>query len=380
MRIALLFEYPTLNGGERSILQGLRHASAGYDFVALAPETGRLADALDALGIDRVSFDLRGELASGSREARCAELAAKIERLAPDLVHANSLAMGRLTGAAADRLPVPCTAHLRDIVKLSSNAVGELNHNRRLIAVSRATRDFHVAQGVDTARIDVIYNGIDADRFGPRPVTGALRQELRLPESSFVLLTVGQIGLRKGQDVLAAAAPEIVAGVPNAQFVIVGERNSTKAESISFERELSADFERAGLGNRLHLIGYREDVPQLLNEADLLVHPAKQEPLGRVLLEAAASELPIVATAVGGTTEILTDGVSAQLFPPSDPCSLARATVDIALDSARRAEFAAAARAHVLSAFDVRAAANKLSQAWNEVLAGSRTSEAHGRR
>ena len=368
-RIAVLFEYPTLNGGERSMLQMLGAADTSeLDVVAIAPAAGRLAAELRRRSIEHVSLELRDR--QGKRLPRpvvCEQLVETIKFVAPALVHANSLAMSRLTGAISHRT-VCCVGHLRDIIGLSRAAIDDLNRNRLLIAVSAATRRFHVEQGLDPNRTRVIYNGVDCRRFQPRPMTGMLCRELDLPKSSFVILTIGQIGLRKGQDVLAEAASAVVARVPEAHFVVVGERNSAKPESVEFERNLVIRFQLAGLRDRLHCLGYREDVELLLNEADLLVHPAKQEPLGRVLMEAAAAGLPVVATDVGGTSEMITDGVSARLVSAGAPAALADAIVELADDEAKRHGFATAARRRMVRDFGAESAATRLCAAWHQLL------------
>ena len=369
-RIALLFEYPTLNGGERSMLQTLELLdSREFEIIALAPTAGPLAEALRAHSIRHVPFSLRdADDVRLPREQACEQLVESIRNQAPDLLHANSLSMGRLTGAVAEQLAIPCVAHLRDIVGLSRSAIRDLNQNRALIAVSQATRDFHVAQGLSAARTRVMLNGIDSDRFQPRPKTHTLCRELNVPETSFIVLMVGQIGLRKGQDVLAAAARPIAEALPQVQFVIVGERNSSKDETIAYEANLETEFASAGLGDRFHKLGYRDDVDHLMNEADLLVHPAKQEPLGRVLLEAAASGLPIVATHVGGTTEIVTDSTSARLIAPNNHVQLAGAVIGLAADKRLRERLAAAARRRVTSDFTPRAVADKMAEVWRQAL------------
>jgi glycosyltransferase involved in cell wall biosynthesis len=379
-RIALIFEYPSLNGGEYSMLQtieAVRVAHRGdpgeFEFIAIAPPLGPLADALAKRAIEHSPIHFHDSDGQRfSRDVISKQLVGILGQLAPDLVHANSLAMGRLTGAIQDQLTVPCVTHLRDILSLSAAAIKDINANRMIIAVSEATRSFHVAQGLDAARSCVVYNAVDCTRFAPREATGSLRQELTLPANSFIALTIGQIGLRKAQDVLAAAAADIAADVGNIHFVIVGQRNSTKAESIEFERYLAAEFERVGLGDRDHAIGYRDDVDRLLNEADLLVHPAKQEPLGRVLLEAAAAGLPIVATDVGGTGEILTDGESAKLIPPGDPGALAGAVIELACDPDLRTRYAEAARQNIEANFNASKTGAKLSELWRQLLKDDR--------
>jgi glycosyltransferase involved in cell wall biosynthesis len=373
--IALLFEYPTLNGGERSMLAVIDRLASRerqrpeFRFTAITPQTGPLADALRSRSIDVRPLTIRDDAGRRlPREETLRRLRKEITSLNADLVHANGLAMGRLLGALGDEFPIPRIAHLRDIIGLSHAAVADLNRNDRLIAVSEATRDFHVSQGLDGGKTVVVCNGVDCEQFRPRPTTGSLKAEFGLPKSAFLVLTVGQIGLRKGQDVLAEAAVRLRDSRPELHYLIAGERNSNKQESIDFKRSLVQRFDAAGLRDRLHRLGYRDDVPRLMNEADLLVHPAHQEPLGRVLLEAAASGLPIVATDVGGTREILTDGVSARLIPPGDPVALAAAIAEVASSPVMRSRFATAARERIKARFTIERAAERLTAVWNDIL------------
>lgn len=369
-RIAIAFEFGTLSGGEHSMLAVLDHSPAGsFEVVALAPPQGRLADELGQRGIDHMPLDLRD--AHGTRLPRrdaCRNLREAIHHCSPALVHANSLSMGRLTGALADELAVPAIAHLRDILKLSAAAAADLNRHHRLIAVSRATRDYLVTQGVESERIDVVHNGVDCNRFRPRPATGELRRELGLSPDSFLIATIGQICLRKGHDVLAEAAVRAGGAVPHAHYLIVGERQSSKRESVEFAKNIGGQFARPGLQDRLHQLGYRSDVNRLLNEVDLLVHPAKQEPFGRVLLEAAASGLPIVATDVGGTAEMLVDGASARLVPVDDAAALAAAIIELHDDPSRRRRFAEAARRRVERDFPIDRAVREVAAVWSEAI------------
>ena len=187
-------------------LDGLR--AAGFAPVVMAPPDGPLADELARRGVELLPFCCRAD--RGDRVCRwagcarnwptCSAVAAR------RCLHANSLAMGRLSGPVAAELQLPSIAHLRDIVRLSAQAVADLNCHRRLLAVSEATRAFHVAGGLAAEKTHVLYNGVDLDEFRPRPPTGYLHRELGLPPDAQLIGTIGQIGLRKGQDVLLRAA------------------------------------------------------------------------------------------------------------------------------------------------------------------------------
>eukprot|EP00456_Euglypha_rotunda_P035246 TRINITY_DN2715_c0_g1_i2.p1 TRINITY_DN2715_c0_g1~~TRINITY_DN2715_c0_g1_i2.p1 ORF type:complete len:390 (+),score=92.51 TRINITY_DN2715_c0_g1_i2:277-1446(+) len=381
-RIAILFEYATLNGGERSMLASLdwlKQHESSLEFIAIAPEAGPLAGELRGRGIDVLPWGLSDNAGPRpTREQQELSLLGLVRQAAPDLVHANSLAMGRLTGSVAGRLTLPTTSHLRDIIHVSASAMSDLNRNRRLFAVSQATCDAHVARGMDADRVVVVRNGIDLGLFQPRPRQGWLRQELGLPDSAVLLATIGQIGLRKGQDVLAEAAPEIVQAIPDAHFLILGTRSSTKAESIEFEQAIHQRFAGHGLTPHLHCLGYRDDVAALLTEIDLLVHPANQEPYGRVLLEAAASGVSVVATDVGGTGEIVANGVTGQLVPPRDPNALVTAVIGLLQDRRLMQSMSIAARQRAVSEFEIRHSAQRLAEEWKKVLATDETRIEHG--
>jgi glycosyltransferase involved in cell wall biosynthesis len=247
--------------------------------------------------------------------------------------------------------------------------VDDLNAHRRLFAVSRATRDFHVVQGIDADRCVAVFNGVDLDEFRPRPASGYLHDELRLPPSARLIATIGQLGLRKGTDVALSAALQIAPEVPDAHWLVVGERTSNKEESRDFEELLHSIAEEPLLAGRVHFLGSRNDVPRILNECALLVHAARQEPLGRVLLEAAASGLAIVATDVGGTHEIFpieTDG--AVLVPSDNFSALAAAARSVLQDDARRQALARGGWKRTEEAFDIRRTSGRLIEQYQSAL------------
>ena len=427
MRVAVVFEYPTVNGGENSVLAVLEwliqhgpsevagggkpplpgplprggegtNETGTLEIVALCPPSGAVCERLSTLGIDIVTFDRHAtsplntppEAHAGSlsplgrgsgrgassqaptatREQQIDALRTAVQRVAPDIVHANSLAMGRLLGAAAPQLTCPTTAHLRDILKLSKAAIRDLNQNSRLIAVSNATRNFHVGQGLTDERSVVIHNGVGIPAASDtRPdVRDRVRQQLCIPPAADVLLTVGQIGLRKGLDTLAKTATLLAERGRKFHWLIAGERFSQKQESIDFEKQVFATFANAEPNVTTHRLGYRNDVPDLMQAADLLVHGARQEPLGRVLLEAASLKLPIIATDVGGTREILEHEESGLIVPADDPDATAIAVEQLLDDCAKRQRIADAAFQRVAEHFSVEWSAVQLLELWQAAV------------
>lgn len=353
-RVVIYCEYPTLLGGERSMLSTL-HAlqQADFEVFLAAPPIGPLADAAGRLGATVVGCSTGDELT------------AVLDRVRPDLFHANSLSASRKSGPVVASVGIPSVGHLRDIIGLSRQAIADINCHRRLVAVSNATREFHVGQGIDAAKCSVIYNGVDLAAFEPRKATGYLHAELGIPVGTPLVATIGQIGLRKGVDVALSAARL----VPGVHWLVVGERTSEKEESRQYEVRLHAMAGDANLVGRVHFLRTRTDVPALMSECALLVHAARQEPLGRVLLEAAACGLPVVATDVGGTREIFPSAAEgAVLVPPDDADALANAVNSLLCDRPRRSELGQAARRRAVSAFDVRQAAARLIDLYRNVL------------
>ncbi len=364
-RVLILCEYPTLFGGEMSMLATLDSLqTAGYRPTVAAPRQGALANELLARQVATVEFEVFDNKGNRrSRETLRHQLDTLIDQVRPDVVHANSLAMGRLAGPVVRNRRLPSIAHLRDILRLNRAALDDLNCHARLLAVSHAVRDFHVAAGLDAQRIHVLYNGVDLQAFCPRPATGYLHRELGIPPESPLIAMIGQISLRKAQDIFLMAAQQVATRQPEVHFLVVGARYSQKDESIEFEEQLRAASATASLAGHVHFLGIRDDIARLLGELTVLAHPARQEPLGRVLLEAAAAGIPVVATRVGGTEEIFArvDGrATAQLTVPDDPQAFASAIEELLARPGLREQIGRSARRRMENTFDARTAGQAL--------------------
>ncbi|TVS19984.1 MAG: glycosyltransferase family 1 protein [Planctomycetaceae bacterium] len=369
-KVLVLCEYASLNGGERSLLTVLQHGLADHARIQVAcPRHGPLAETLVRSGIAHRPLDLQAPHGARLPLADCrSRLRRLIDAVQPDLVHANSLAMSRLVGPVIAERSLPGLGHLRDILRINRRVVDDLNRHARLIAVSQATEQWYVDLGVDPQRLHVVHNGVDLKRFCPRPATGYLHRLWNLPPATMLIGTIGQIGMRKGLDVLLDAAAEVVQREPAVCFVIVGQRYSQKAEALEYETRLHERASHPDLQGRVRFLGLRDDIAELMNELTLLVHPARQEPLGRVLLEAAASGVPIVATCVGGTPEILAHDRSARLVPPDDGQALADAMLGLLADPASRQRLAQSARQQAATRFDANTAARALADQYQMVL------------
>ncbi len=383
MRVALLFEYASLNGGERSWLATVPYLkSCGVQLCAIAPSAGPLAESLLASGVELVPWPDGVRDAAGCKRPQD-QLRSQIRRTITtchvDLIHANSLSMSRTLGPVGRDLDLPCLGHLRDILRLNATVIRDLNQNRRLIAVSDATRCYHVQQGLESSRTFVVHNGVDIGDFAPGEATGSLHRELGVGDRARMILSIGQIGFRKGLETGIEVLRPLFAADASLHWIVVGQRFSKKREAIEYESRLVRASSLPPFRGRVHWLGARDDVASLLREATLLLHLAKQEPFGRVLLEAAATGIGIVATDVGGTAEIFgakpkppTDRLtcdSAFLVDDDDHESVRSAILTLLSDQRLARRLGEKARQRVTTQFSAEQSAHDLHRHYREVVA-----------
>lgn len=188
----------------------------------------------------------------------------------------------------------------------------------RVIVNSEATGNAFVAAGGDRARVRIAYNGIDASAFAPRP-DPTLRRALGLADVP-VVGVFSRLAPWKGQHTLLAALAEI----PDAHALVVGGPlfGTADARYTSHLHALAAEM----LPGRVHFLGFRSDIPALLQACDVVAHTSvAPEPFGRVIVEAMLSERPVVAAGGGGADEIIRHGQTGLLVLPDDPSALAQA-------------------------------------------------------
>jgi glycosyltransferase involved in cell wall biosynthesis len=198
----------------------------------------------------------------------------------------------------------------------------------------------------DRAKLRVVYNGIDADAFAATARRGRVRAELGLAADRLVVSLVGEVGWRKGQAVLLEAVAQLRAdgAARDAVFLIAGEGSG--------RAELEARARALGLSDgAVRCLGFRNDVPDLLADTDLLVLPSFWEGFPNSLIEGMALGLPVVSTPVDGIPELVVDGVTGVLTPPGDAPALAAAIGSLLGDAGRRRALGEAGRARVRAEF-----------------------------
>jgi len=311
---------------------------------------GPLADEFRAHGI-RVETRTKWPRKAGVDLSLPPRLAALFRSERVDVVHTHN-PQPLIYGAPGGKLAGAATVHtrhgenpdppLRRLLRRLSGTLADA-----YVAVSEETAD--LARRERDARLDkisVIRNGIDLGRFDPaRPLAAEARLELGIPEEAWVVGTIGRVVPEKHQALLIEAMRPLCA--EGAHVVVVGDGALLPA----LREKVAALPERASI----HLLGTRRDAPRLMQAFDLFAMSSRSEGLPLVILEAMASGLPIVSTAVGGIPNVIDDGKTGLLVPADQADALTAALRRLRDDRALAGRIATAGRALALAEYSADA-------------------------
>jgi glycosyltransferase involved in cell wall biosynthesis len=220
-------------------------------------------------------------------------------------------------------------------------------------------------------RTEVIPSGVDTERFRPNPASADAKRRLGMAPDQPVVGTVGRLEPRKGTSTLLAALAALRdAGRSEVALAVVGDG--------PLKAELAGDAERLGVASHVRWLGDRADVGAVLEALDLFVLPSRTEGMSNALLEAMATGRPVVATAVGGTPEVIADGESGLLVPADDPAAMAAAMGRIMDDAALARRLGAAARQTVEQRYGAKSMVRRLEAVYAAVASAGGMAD-HGR-
>jgi len=361
VRVAHLDTGREWRGGQGQVLLLLREfARRGLRQRLVAPG-GPLLEKAAAEGFDAVRWDSRGELDLPAVFAARRALAS----FGADVAHLHS-AHAHALGAPAARLagtPAVIVSRRVDFV-VRANPFSRLKYALpvdRYLCISEGVRAAMRASGMPAGRLALVPSGVDlalvrAEGEAPAP---DLRALLGLPADAELVGTVASLAPHKNHALLLEAAPAVIARRPRAHFAWLGEGECRPA----LERRRA----ELGLGDRVHLAGFRPDAKALMRQFDLFALSSHLEGLCTSLLDAQALGVPIVATAVGGVPEVVRDGVTGRLVRALEPGALAGAIADALSDTGARAAWAAAGRESV-RAFGIDHTAERTLEEYRAVL------------
>ena len=383
-RINLLYLIPGfgMGGTERQVVALARVLDrARFDLrVACLRRWGHLLDDIEALGVPVTEYGI--DRLYGPRTLRQQlHFARALRRHRPHIVHVYNF-YPIVFGVPITRiLRVPTIVSIRDTgVYLTpwqrrvQRAVCRLAD--RIVANAEAVRQWLLAEGYDARKIHVIGNGLDVSPFTATNGNGHVRRELGLRTDAPVVAVVSRLSRQKGLEDFLEAAALVAPRLPAVQFLIVGDshlvRDGRVVPDVAYRQALVAHATRLGLGDRVVFAGFRRDVAQVLSEVTVSVLPSLSEGLSNVLLESMAAGVPVIATRVGGNPEIVEDGRTGMLVPPSDPAALAGAMCAVLENPERSGALCLAGRRRIAERFSIERMVRTTERFYLDVLETAR--------
>jgi glycosyltransferase involved in cell wall biosynthesis len=332
-----------------------------YEVRALSLSRGSAVQRLRRLGLEVEVLDCTDD------EAAVRELAAYLRREEIDLVHAHMFRaelLGVRAAMAAGTPVIMATVHssraraAADVAALAALTPAI----DRLIVPSDAIAAKVRGEGRAGAAFTVIPNGVDLSRFALPAGPCTLRDEYGIPCEEVLLGVVARLEPEKGHRYLIEAMPEVLRRAPRTWLAIVGEG------SLAAELQAKVEALPSPARERVILTGRREDISAVTADLDVAVLPSLREAQGISILEAMARRRPVVASAVGGIPEVVTDDVSGLLVPPADPAALADALVRVSRSPALRERLGEAGYRAVAERFSIDAQVRRIEAVYDEEL------------
>jgi len=289
-------------------------------------------------------------------------LTSELRASRPALVHANSLKACVLGGLAGRLAGIPVVWHVHSIVserKMRPTAVRMMRGLSRwlpdwIICNSRATAECFA----DSSRVTVIPCGVETTLFHPNGRRGGEATRIGM---------IARFSPEKGQHLLLDAAERLCRVRTEVEYVFAGAAFFGEGR---YEEQIRSRAQRGPLAERVRFAGFVDDVPSLLRDLDIIVHPSVEpEGFGQIVAEAMMAGKPVVVSAAGGSAELVEDGVTGRLVPPGDAGALADAIAELLASPTKAAEMGRRARQVALERYDIRKTTGAIEEVYERVLA-----------
>lgn len=310
-----------------------------------------------------VGLDVRGIHLSGKANLAAPLILSRLARRERIDVINTQLSTASLWGSVAGKLSrIPTVATVRALNAKTAFLLAD-----RVIAVSNAVKDHLSAQGMPADRIDVVYNGIDPDRYRLTMTRDEARKRWGLDEEAVVFAVIGHLSPRKGHAVLLDAAAQVADRSVCYRYLFAGEGSE--------EERLRRQSHRLQLGERVTFTGFLSDILPVYAAADVIVSSSVAgEGLPRVLLEAGLLGRPVIGTRLSGTPEIVEEGVTGLIVPLGDPSAMAEALQRLAVSPELRRRMGQAARERVGRLFTIPAMVEGTLASYRRAIEAARRS------
>jgi glycosyltransferase involved in cell wall biosynthesis len=282
-----------------------------------------------------------------------------------DLVHANGSRAMLIGGLAARFASLPCIWHLR-VADKSELIYDKLLYSlaTRVVAISSAVVKRLTGRRVKR-KIRLIHNGVDLKIFQPenKQYRQDVCSEIGIDPNAPVITTICQLTPRKRVDIFIRAAAIVLKSLPEVKFIICGSGVD------GYQHELTNYAKECGVGGKVIFTGFREDPQKILGATDIFVLPSDNEAFGRVLIEAMASEVAVVATRSGGIPDIIEHRENGYLFELGNFAELADRLLKLLKDNSKIKRISQAGRKGVVDHFSIQIHVKRVQALYDEMLA-----------
>jgi glycosyltransferase involved in cell wall biosynthesis len=367
VRVAYVYVHLRPGGAERHLQTALQFLDRRRfePSVLCLTEPGAIGEQIRAAGVPLASFGLpRHGL---WRPRGLLRVARRLRLIRPGIVHTHMYhanTYGRIAAALARAPRVVATVHTTGGHRLLKQRL--MNRlldpmTDRTIAVSEEGRRTLLAEGgIAPGKTAVIHNGVDLRRFRLAVSAAEARARIGVPPDALVVAAVARLEPEKRHADLLEAFRRVRAETPAARLLLAGDGSLNAA--------LRKEVDRMGMGECVALLGHRDDVPELLRATDVFVLPSSREGSPLAVIEAMASAVPVVASAVGGIPEMVGPGAGV-LFRAGDVAALTAALRQMAARPDLRAAMGAAGRERAAAEFSAERMAAQLQSLYDECLA-----------
>lgn len=309
----------------------------GHQLAVVSRPGARLLERAKEAGFETFAVDMRGAIDFPA----IFKLRSVMKRFKADIVNTHSGRDTQLAGMAARSIlgRRPCVVRTRHLALPITSKFSYSVLPDHVVTVSKFVENYLVEAGIPPGKITTVATGVDFSRYDRSAVHGNLRHELGLAEDTLLIGTVAILRAKKGHAEILDAAPEVLQRFPKAHFVFAGDGPQTE--------NLKARIAAEGLAGRVHLLGLRRDVTNVLAALDVFVLPTHQEALGTAFIEAGAMAVPAVASNVDGVPEVVQDGTTGLLVPAKDGKALIEPLCRLLADAVYRQGMGANAAAFV---------------------------------
>ena len=298
-------------------------------------------------------------------------LARAIRKLRIDVLHLGNGVRANYDGLLAGWMTgTPVVCHVKGFEKYAARERWASKRIDALIPMTEAIAEHCRDNGIVARYNQVIYDAVDLAWLTPTKSREALRATLGVDAKAPLLVISGNIQEWKGQLVLIEALGELGDDHRDVHCLILGGVHRAGEE---YAQNLRRRITELGLGDRVHFLGFRDDVPDVVNAADIVVHASvRPEPFGRVILEGMLAGKLVIGSDAGGVRELLEDGETGLLSAPGDHVALAGRLREALADPARRLSIGAAARARAEEKFSLSRHVNEMCGVYERVMKGNR--------